>query len=75
MKLSSGNIAKTKFFNIQKPYLEKIGLTPERFSAINAIENEHNQFKSKLSIFSRYLLLFLNLIVIGFFSNKLKLLC
>jgi len=41
-------------FNKQKPYLENIGLSPERFSAINAIEDEHKTHSNKLTFFSRY---------------------
>lgn len=37
-------------FANQLPYLEKIGLYPERFSAINAIKNEHQEDK-----YSRYI--------------------
>ena len=41
-------------YNTQKPYLENIGLKPERFSAINAIDNKHKLYTDKLTFFSKY---------------------
>lgn len=41
----------------QLPYLEKIGLHPERFSAINAIKNQHREDKYRQYI-TRYARLF-----------------
>ena len=41
-------------YNIQLPYLQKIGLNPERFSAINALDDEHINYKEKLTFFSRH---------------------
>ena len=41
-------------YNLQRPYLESIGLKPERFSAINAIEDEHKDHEEKLTFFSRH---------------------
>lgn len=41
-------------YNIQKPYLENIGLNPERFSAINAIDDQHENYRDKLTFFSKH---------------------
>ena len=41
-------------YNNQLPYLENIGLKPERFSAINAIDDEHNVYKNRMTFFSKY---------------------
>ena len=31
-------------YNEQMPYLQAVGLTPERFSAVNAIDDEHKNY-------------------------------
>ena len=43
-------------YDNQLPYLEKIGLHPERFSAINAIKNEHldPKYRPYISRYARY---------------------
>lgn len=41
-------------YNNQLPYLENIGLKPERFSAINAIDDEHNNYKYRMTFFSKF---------------------
>lgn len=38
----------------QLPYLLAIGLNPERFSAINAIQDQHLDYRDKMSLFARY---------------------
>ena len=38
----------------QLPYLLAIGLKPERFSAINAIQDQHLDYRDKISLFARY---------------------
>ena len=38
----------------QLPYLLAIGLKPERFSAINAIQDQHLDYRDKMSLFARY---------------------
>ena len=43
-------------YNNQLPYLENIGLKPERFSAINAIDDEHNNYKYRMTFFQNFLL-------------------
>jgi hypothetical protein len=35
-------------YNKQKPYLEEVGINPQRFSAVNAIENEHLNYKEHI---------------------------
>lgn len=35
----------------QLPYLQAVGLTPERFSAVNAIDDEHKKHTEKLTFF------------------------
>lgn len=41
-------------YNEQLPYLQAVGLTPERFSAVNAIDDEHKNYSEKLTFFSRH---------------------
>jgi GR25 family glycosyltransferase involved in LPS biosynthesis len=43
-----------KNFEIQKPYLDNLNLNVERFSGINAIKNQHIDYKSNISIFAKY---------------------
>ena len=39
----------------QIPYFNSIKLSPERFSAINALKNEHLEYKNLINLFSIYL--------------------
>ena len=38
----------------QLPHLLAVGLNPERFSAINAIQDQHLEYGDKMSLFARY---------------------
>lgn len=41
-------------FDEQKPYLEHVGIVPERFSAINALKNEHLHYKDFIAKYALY---------------------